>query len=217
MVKFTLTTCLRSTLTNHTIVRTVLRGRLCCRMSLIQTGRLQGQIIRWSPGMTNSICESFRLGTGCLMTWDRFGGTDGELWFSDLWQYSSSNGWTQLRGSSYFPEGRESHAAAVVDGVMFIFGGCNKEGRDLGDLHGYDFAKRRWSYFGTYHDFPSARSGHQMAVHKEKIIMVGGEPYDREDLAVMYTLSPASCFLRAELFGWSGPPWQNGQGQESKW
>ncbi|CAF9936083.1 Negative regulator of mitotic exit [Imshaugia aleurites] len=156
-----------------------------------------------------------------MVSWDDklylFGGTDGELWFSDLWQYSSSNGWTQLRGSSYFPEGRESHAAAVVDGVMFIFGGCNKEGRDLGDLHGYDFAKRRWSYFGTYHDFPSARSGHQMAVHKEKIIMVGGEPYDREDLAVMYTLSPASCFLRAELFGWSGPPWQNGQGQESKW
>ena len=130
------------------------------------------------------------------MTRNRFGGTNGKIWFSDVWQYSSPNGWTQLHSTSYVPDGRESHAAAVFDGVMFIFGGRNKEGRDLGDLHLYNFAKRRWWCYHPTVDreaiIPSARSGHQMAVNwfSDKIYMFGGEPYDREDLAVMYILDP---------------------------
>ena len=74
------------------------------------------------------------------------------------------------------PQAREYHAAAVVDGVMYIFGGRNEERQDLGDLVAFRIATRRWYRFENMGSSPSPRSGHQMCVHNEKIFVVGGRP-----------------------------------------
>ena len=97
----------------------------------------------------------------------------------------------------HLPEGRGGHAAAVVDGVMYIFGGRNSEGFDLGDLAALVLASRRWFAFQDLRFSPSPRSGHGMCVHNEKIVLAGGEPSEgartrdldvNEELSLIYTL-----------------------------
>ncbi len=42
--------------------------------------------------------------------------------------------WTELQCIGYIPVPREGHAAALVDDVIYIFGGRDVNGKDLGDL-----------------------------------------------------------------------------------
>ena len=64
-----------------------------------------------------------------------FGGTDGNYHYNDTWAFDfSTGGWTELSCIGYIPVPREGHAAAIVDDVMYIFGGRDVNGKDLGDL-----------------------------------------------------------------------------------
>ena len=83
--------------------------------------------------------------------------------------------------------------------MMYIFGGRSRGGIDLGDLAAFDIASRRWYTFqGDMGLSPSARIGHRMCVHNEKIFVVGGRPFNgvggrdigniEEELALIYTL-----------------------------
>ena len=42
--------------------------------------------------------------------------------------------WEELSCIGYIPSPREGHAAALVDDVMYVFGGRGVDGKDLGDL-----------------------------------------------------------------------------------
>jgi hypothetical protein len=42
--------------------------------------------------------------------------------------------WTELQCTGYIPSPREGHAAALVDDVMYVFGGRGVDGTDLSDL-----------------------------------------------------------------------------------
>lgn len=42
--------------------------------------------------------------------------------------------WTELSCIGYIPVPREGHAAAIVDDVIYTFGGRDVNGKDLGDL-----------------------------------------------------------------------------------
>ncbi len=94
------------------------------------------------------------------------------------------------------PRGRSRHAAAVVDGIMYVFGGQSHEGRDLGDLAAFKIASSHWYTFQNMGPSPSPRSGHGMCVHGKKIFVVGGRPSEgrslgnelKEELALIYTL-----------------------------
>lgn len=97
----------------------------------------------------------------------------------------------------YIPQSRQGHAAAVIDGVMYIFGGRSKEGDDLGDLSAFVIASCCWYTFEDMGPSPSPRSGHSMCVYNDKIFVFGGEPSDgakmkdleiREELTLIYTL-----------------------------
>jgi N-acetylneuraminic acid mutarotase len=64
-----------------------------------------------------------------------FGGTDGGYHYNDTWQYDiATRTWTELQCIGYIPVPREGHAAAVVDDVVYIFGGRDVNGKDLSDL-----------------------------------------------------------------------------------
>lgn len=64
-----------------------------------------------------------------------FGGTDGQYHYNDTWAYDvNTRRWTELQCIGYIPSSREGHAAAVVDDVIYIFGGRGVDGKDLGDL-----------------------------------------------------------------------------------
>ncbi|CAI4211031.1 unnamed protein product [Parascedosporium putredinis] len=122
-----------------------------------------------------------------------FGGTNGYQWFNDVWSYDpSSNAWSQLDCIGYIPVPREGHAAAIVDDVMYIFGGRTEDGTDLGDLAAFRISSRRWYTFQNMGPSPSPRSGHSMTAVAKSVVVVGGEPSSpagsSSDLAVVYVL-----------------------------
>ena len=132
-----------------------------------------------------------------MVTWgDKlylFGGTDGVSWFRDVWAYSPhTNSWTQLECNGHIPAPREGHAAALVNDVMYIFGGRNEDGNDLGDLAAFRLSSRRWYTFQNMGPSPSPRSGHSMTTVGRQIVVLAGEPSsaprDPVELAYAYFL-----------------------------
>lgn len=65
----------------------------------------------------------------------RFGGTDGQYHYNDTWAFDiNTRTWSELQCIGFIPSPREGHAAALVDDVMYVFGGRGVDGKDLGDL-----------------------------------------------------------------------------------
>jgi hypothetical protein len=70
-----------------------------------------------------------------LLTFCSFGGTDGSYHYNDTWAFDvNTRTWQELTCIGYIPVPREGHAAAVVDDVMYVFGGRGVDGKDLNDL-----------------------------------------------------------------------------------
>lgn len=123
----------------------------------------------------------------------RFGGTNGVQWFNDVWSFDPrSNTWTELDCVGFIPTPREGHAAALVNDVMYVFGGRTDEGLDLGDLSAFRISTRRWYSFQNMGPAPSPRSGHSMTAFGKQIIVMAGEPSsgprDPADLSMAYIL-----------------------------
>lgn len=110
-----------------------------------------------------------------------------------MWCYDPAlNSWSQLDCIGYIPASREGHAAAIVDDVMYVFGGRTEEGTDLGDLAAFRISSRRWYTFQNMGPSPSPRSGHSMTTVGKSVVVIGGEPSSAtttiNDLGIMYVL-----------------------------
>lgn len=130
------------------------------------------------------------------LTLSRFGGTNGTQWFNDVWSYDPKVvAWSQLDCIGYIPAPREGHSAALVDDVMYIFGGRTEEGTDLGDLAAFRITSRRWYTFQNMGPSPSPRSGHSMTAFGKQIVVLAGEPSsaarDPSELSMVYVLNTA--------------------------
>lgn len=65
----------------------------------------------------------------------RFGGTDGDHLYNDIWAFDlQARAWAQVPAVGFIPVPRTDFAAAAVNGVMYVFGGRGPDGQDLGDL-----------------------------------------------------------------------------------
>ncbi|KAF2738450.1 hypothetical protein EJ04DRAFT_587071 [Polyplosphaeria fusca] len=132
-----------------------------------------------------------------VITWNDklylFGGTDGVVWFNDVWTYDPrTNSWSELDCIGYIPVAREGHSAALVNDTMYVFGGRTQEGTDLGDLAAFRISSRRWYMFQNMGHSPSPRSGHSMTSFGKHIIVLAGEPSstvsDRNELSMSFIL-----------------------------
>ncbi|CAG8887884.1 unnamed protein product [Penicillium egyptiacum] len=122
-----------------------------------------------------------------------FGGTNGVQWFNDVWSYDHiTNSWTEIDCVGFIPAPREGHASALVNDVMYVFGGRTDEGVDLGDLSAFRISTRRWYSFQNMGPAPSPRSGHSMTAFGKQIIVMAGEPSsaprDPAELSMSYIL-----------------------------
>lgn len=111
-----------------------------------------------------------------------------------MWSYDpKGSGWSQLDCIGYIPAPREGHSAALVDDVMYIFGGRTEEGTDLGDLAAFRITSRRWYTFQNMGPSPSPRSGHSMTAFGKQIVVLAGEPSsaarDPSELSMVYVLN----------------------------
>ena len=113
-----------------------------------------------------------------------------------MWSYDPKVvAWSQLDCIGYIPAPREGHSAALVDDVMYIFGGRTEEGTDLGDLAAFRITSRRWYTFQNMGPSPSPRSGHSMTAYGKQIVVLAGEPSsaarDPSELSMVYVLNTA--------------------------
>ena len=73
----------------------------------------------------------------------RFGGGDSGHYFNDTWSFNTSTRkWTELQCTGSIPSPRVGHAAALVDDVMYVFGGRTIGGTYLGDLIALDLSSK---------------------------------------------------------------------------
>ncbi len=125
----------------------------------------------------------------------RFGGTDGLYHYNDTWLFElSTQKWTELQCTGYILYPHEGHAIALVNDVMYVFGGHGIDGYDLSDLIAFELSSKQigmlkmhalfvhmrhlaqqWYMFQNMGPSPSRRLGHAMASHGTWIFVVGGE------------------------------------------
>ncbi|EJD51777.1 hypothetical protein AURDEDRAFT_111391 [Auricularia subglabra TFB-10046 SS5] len=122
-----------------------------------------------------------------------FGGTDGKFHYNDTWVFDvATRVWSELTCIGFIPAAREGHAAALVDDVIYIFGGRGVDGKDLNDLAAFKITNSRWFTFTRMGEPPSGRSGHAMASVNGRVFVLGGESsYEAvrdEDPAVVHVL-----------------------------
>ncbi|KAG5356048.1 Tip elongation aberrant protein 1 [Yarrowia sp. B02] len=115
-----------------------------------------------------------------------YGGTDGQLWYSDTWCFDPVTSlWTQLNCSGFIPTPSEGHAATVVNDIMYVFGGRSSKGDDLGVLSALKLSSKRWFTFENMGQAPAPRSGHSMTAYSNhKVLVMGGESHDQDDTHV---------------------------------
>ncbi|KAJ8702368.1 hypothetical protein PTI98_001088 [Pleurotus ostreatus] len=136
-----------------------------------------------------------RTGHVCVTHGDRiliFGGTDGQYHYNDTWAFDmNTRTWSELQCIGFIPSPREGHAAALVDDVMYVFGGRGVDGKDLGDLAAFKITNQRWYMFQNMGPSPSGRSGHAMASMGTRVLVLGGEsftPARSDDASVIHVL-----------------------------
>lgn len=97
--------------------------------------------------------------------------------FNDVWLYSALlDDWSELSVIGAIPQPRQRHTSAIIDGVLYIFGGCNKAGEALAELAALRIEERRWYTFANTNmgASPSPRWGHTMTVASKRIVLFGG-------------------------------------------
>ncbi|TFK36888.1 hypothetical protein BDQ12DRAFT_754358 [Crucibulum laeve] len=123
---------------------------------------------------------------------DLFGGTDGQYHYNDTWSFDlQTRQWSELNCIGFIPSPREGHAAAIVDDVIYVFGGRGVDGKDLGDLAAFKISNQRWYMFQNMGPSPSGRSGHAMASVGPKVFVLGGEsftPSKSDDPSITHVL-----------------------------
>jgi hypothetical protein len=75
----------------------------------------------------------------------RFGGraADPHDDLNDTWSFNvSTRKWTELQCTGSIPSPRASHAAALIDDVMYVFGGSTRDGTYLGDLTAFNLSSK---------------------------------------------------------------------------
>ncbi|KAI9060535.1 hypothetical protein FKP32DRAFT_1595287 [Trametes sanguinea] len=121
------------------------------------------------PKRTSHICVTY--GEKIIL----FGGTDCQYHYNDTWAFDTTNNtWTELNCIGFIPSPREGHSAAMVDDVIYVFGGRGVDGKDLGDLGAFKISNQRWYMFQKMGPAPSPRSGHAMASMGSRVFVLGG-------------------------------------------
>ncbi|KAJ3550609.1 hypothetical protein NM688_g5034 [Phlebia brevispora] len=153
-----------------------------------------------------------------------FGGTDCQYHYNDTWVFDTTTRmWSELNCIGFIPSPREGHAAAIVDDVIYVFGGRGVDGKDLGDLGAFKLSNQRWYMFQKMGPAPTARSGHAMASNGSRIFVLGGlggeslNPSKPEDPTLIHVLDTKHIkYPGTTNTPPPGPPTQSGRKPTAK-
>ena len=81
-----------------------------------------------------------------------FGGSECQYHYNDTWVFDTQTRvWSELNCIGFIPSPREGHSAALVDDVMYVFGGRGLDGKDLGDLGAFKLSSQCLTRTSGYH------------------------------------------------------------------
>ncbi|KAI7865528.1 hypothetical protein BDF14DRAFT_1730188, partial [Spinellus fusiger] len=149
--------------------------------------------LQWEPVMSHNDGPSARAGH-LSVTQDNtmyiFGGTDSKRLFQDIWSYHfKEKSWLKIPAIGYIPIAREYASGALVNGLLYVFGGKGPDGIEFNDLCAFRTRDHRWYMFQNMGSAPSARHALTLTAVKEKLYVIGGESRLRmEDSSVLYIL-----------------------------
>ncbi|CAI5490226.1 unnamed protein product [Closterium sp. Naga37s-1] len=131
-------------------------------------------------------------------------GSDGSSGLNDLYMLdTSTNTWTRLAAQGDVPAAREGHAAARVEGLVYVFGGCGKAGEGgmvdetyYNDVHVFNPDTMRWARVATTGTAPSPRDSHSCCAWGNQLIVFGGEDSRNCYLSDVFVLDTSSLVWR---------------------
>lgn len=85
------------------------------------------------------------------------------------------------------PNGRYGASSAVVDDIIYVFGGSDKNSDALDNLEGYNTLMDSW---GTYAAIPTPRTASGAVALEDKIYVIGGQSASAESLDVVEVYDP---------------------------
>lgn len=95
-----------------------------------------------------------------------FGGyATGTGYLGDLWRFDCQRrGWSQLTcGKAPSPGARRGHAAALLDGRLYVIGGAGPDGRHFADVWCFDTGSCKWQQLEAGGAAPGPRRGAALA------------------------------------------------------
>ncbi|KAI0275585.1 hypothetical protein BGY98DRAFT_899862, partial [Russula aff. rugulosa BPL654] len=73
------------------------------------------------------------------------GGTDGRYHYNETWLFDdSARKWIELQFTGYILSPCEGHATALVDDVVYVFGGRGIDRTGLDDLTAFKLSNKRF-------------------------------------------------------------------------
>jgi hypothetical protein len=73
----------------------------------------------------------------------RFSGYGDPHYFNDTWSFNIlTRKWTELQCTGSIPSPRATHAAVLIDDIMYVFGGLALDGAKLGDLAAFNLSSK---------------------------------------------------------------------------
>jgi hypothetical protein len=156
----------------------------------------------------------------------RFGGNSSQHYYNDTWSFDiSTRKWTELQCTGSIPSPRRSHAAILVDDVMYVFGGFSMDEGYLDDLYVLQLssewfsmldrylvymrnAAQRWFKFHIVGPSPHRRSHHSMASDGTRVFVLGG--YSKgarsEEISLIHHFDTSMYIRFVDLSGQSSKP-----------
>lgn len=95
--------------------------------------------------VTGLLCLYINVNLNALLTSSAcsIGGRDDTFVYDDTWAYDTkTRQWTELSCSGHIISPRVEHAAAIVDDIIYVFGGRGADGRYLGELAAFTISSK---------------------------------------------------------------------------
>ena len=150
----------------------------------------------------------------------RFGGFGGQHNFNDTWSFNIlKRKWTELQCTGSIPSSRTEHAAVLVNGVMYVFGGLAPDETKLGSLTAFklssnllqhvqlhaivyiQYPAQRWTAF---RNIRPRKFGHAIACDGTRVFVLGGlltSGAEGDETKLIHVLDTSMYFLFVISFG----------------
>ncbi|CAG9335386.1 unnamed protein product [Blepharisma stoltei] len=156
-------------------------------LNTLQTRKLDPQTLGLPPPLdshTATLYEKDGLSQMVVFGGFKYSERTNDLYILNL----SSLEWRKI-STNNGPEPRSNHSAVIYNDFLFIFGGLNGEGEQIGDFWKLNLNTYNWQSIQAGGQIPAARSGHSAIVYSDLMVIFGGTKCVNRETNEMFSYS----------------------------